>query len=204
MMANQIEYEQPSLPKEYTQLQYLESPIVNGYGKCYIDIPVKAPAKVIITLQSTVEQSTYTIPIGYNSNYFGCIFLCYKDDYYAIHKDQKFSVSVRDKATVSLTFDIDNNKNRCIGVINDQVLQVYSSSLQSTSRNFVLFSNSLSVNNSANFCGKIFSCKFLSLEGKELCNLIPALRIADSKPGFYDTVSGQFFINQGQGDFIYN
>jgi hypothetical protein len=34
-------------------------------------------------------------------------------------------------------------------------------------------------------------------------NLIPALRIADSKPGMYDLVSGQFFVNQGTGEFTY-
>lgn len=35
-------------------------------------------------------------------------------------------------------------------------------------------------------------------------NLVPMLRVADSKPGFYDTVSGQFFMNKSvNGEFTY-
>ena len=33
-------------------------------------------------------------------------------------------------------------------------------------------------------------------------NLIPCLRKSDNKPGMYDTVSGEFFTNQGTGEFI--
>ena len=40
-------------------------------------------------------------------------------------------------------------------------------------------------------------------KGIAVCDLIPALRIADSKPGMYDLVTGQFFTNKGTGEFIY-
>lgn len=33
--------------------------------------------------------------------------------------------------------------------------------------------------------------------------LIPALRIADSKPGLYDTTDNVFYTNQGTGEFLY-
>ena len=33
--------------------------------------------------------------------------------------------------------------------------------------------------------------------------LIPALRVADSKPGLYDTANNAFFTNQGTGEFLY-
>jgi len=32
---------------------------------------------------------------------------------------------------------------------------------------------------------------------------IPALRISDSKPGLYDAVNDEFYINQGTGEFLY-
>ena len=40
-------------------------------------------------------------------------------------------------------------------------------------------------------------------DGELVRDLIPALRIADSKPGMYDLVSRQFFVNQGTGEFSY-
>lgn len=35
----------------------------------------------------------------------------------------------------------------------------------------------------------------------EKLHLYPALRIADPKPGIYDTVNHQFYTNQGTGEF---
>lgn len=32
---------------------------------------------------------------------------------------------------------------------------------------------------------------------------IPALRLSDNKPGLYDIVNDQFYVNQGTGEFIY-
>lgn len=37
---------------------------------------------------------------------------------------------------------------------------------------------------------------------KDRINLIPAVRKSDSKPGMYDLISGEFFTNQGEGEFI--
>lgn len=34
-------------------------------------------------------------------------------------------------------------------------------------------------------------------------DLTPVLRVADNKPGLYDTVNNVFFINQGTGEFLY-
>lgn len=39
--------------------------------------------------------------------------------------------------------------------------------------------------------------------GELVRDLIPVLRIADSKPGMYDLVTDQFFVNQGAGEFSY-
>jgi hypothetical protein len=36
-----------------------------------------------------------------------------------------------------------------------------------------------------------------------ISHFIPALRIADSKPGLYDIVNGQFYTNAGTGEFQY-
>ena len=42
----------------------------------------------------------------------------------------------------------------------------------------------------------------ISKGGTLIRNLIPCRRKSDNKPGMYDTVSGEFFTNQGTGEFI--
>ena len=32
---------------------------------------------------------------------------------------------------------------------------------------------------------------------------IPSLRVSDNKPGLYDTVNNEFYVNQGTGEFLY-
>lgn len=48
---------------------------------------------------------------------------------------------------------------------------------------------------------KTFSSKMIK-SGIVIQNLIPCRRKSDNKPGMYDTVSGEFFTNQGTGEFI--
>lgn len=40
--------------------------------------------------------------------------------------------------------------------------------------------------------------------GNLTMQLIPALRIADSKPGLYDVVNNDFYTNAGSGEFLYS
>jgi hypothetical protein len=53
------------------------------------------------------------------------------------------------------------------------------------------------------FTGVIGKFKLMDKDGKLKLNLIPVLRVADLKPGMYDLVSGQFFVNQGTGEFVF-
>lgn len=39
--------------------------------------------------------------------------------------------------------------------------------------------------------------------GETIRNLVPALRSSDGKPGMFDTVSKNFYVNQGTGEFLY-
>lgn len=50
--------------------------------------------------------------------------------------------------------------------------------------------------------GRIYEYIY-GVNAEERIHLIPALSIANSKPGMYDLVSGQFFVNQGTGEFGY-
>lgn len=46
-----------------------------------------------------------------------------------------------------------------------------------------------------NYYSKIYS------DGKLIQHLVPALRVADNKPGMYDLVGKTFFVNSGRGEF---
>lgn len=50
--------------------------------------------------------------------------------------------------------------------------------------------------------GKVYSLK-VSKEGTLLADFVPCYRKADTKPGMYDLVTGNFYVNQGTGEFLY-
>lgn len=51
--------------------------------------------------------------------------------------------------------------------------------------------------------GKWFGIKVFDNEGNQRLCMVPVLRLSDSKPGMYDSISSQFFTNAGGGEFIY-
>lgn len=55
---------------------------------------------------------------------------------------------------------------------------------------------------SLNFTGRIYSVT-ITKGNSVLGNYIPALRLADNKPGMYDTMTGNFLTNAGTGEFVY-
>lgn len=52
------------------------------------------------------------------------------------------------------------------------------------------------------FAGKILGFQAERSE-ETIRNLVPALRSSDGKPGMFDTVSKNFYVNQGTGEFLY-
>ena len=50
---------------------------------------------------------------------------------------------------------------------------------------------------------KIYNCIFYDIDENIIHHYVPVLRTLDNKPGMYDKVTGQFFTNQGTGDFTY-
>lgn len=51
--------------------------------------------------------------------------------------------------------------------------------------------------------GKWYGIKVYDESEHLRLDLTPALRVADNKPGLYDTINNVFFINQGTGEFLY-
>ena len=55
-----------------------------------------------------------------------------------------------------------------------------------------------------NYPNVIYACKLWNpTTGALVRNYIPALRISDDKPGLYDNVNGEFYVNGGTGEFLY-
>ena len=52
------------------------------------------------------------------------------------------------------------------------------------------------------FAGKILGFQ-AERSAETIRNLVPALRSSDGKPGMFDTVSKNFYVNQGTGEFLY-
>ena len=141
--------------------------------------------------------------------------LAYKDKsigYSLYGKSAGSGISIDNKVDVTLTIEVNpedtpssNNKVKVIGTMQiGDIVKTYKGGSQFANNFIYLFSGGSSVSShSWNFVGKIFKCKITELNGEVLGHFIPALRKSDSKPGMYDLVSGQFFTNQGTGEFSY-
>ena len=216
MMANQMVDDKPSLPKEYVELEYIESPSVNGYGRCIIKTQLTYRNIIIhATIQGNTSQANpYTIAFGGFQDNVPMTLLAYKDDSYgySLYKvDYGSGISINEKVDVTLTIEVNpdvepvDNKYACIGTMQiGNIVKTYKSTKLFANNILFLFSGgSSAATNPWNFIGKLFRCKITDLQGNILRYYIPALRIADSTPGMYDLVTGQFFTNQGTGEFLY-
>lgn len=209
MMANQID-DKPSLPKEYVQLEYLENLPNPTYGRCIIDTGINSSnTRVIMKAQGTSCNYTYMLPIGYYYDYSGSGIFCYKDTKgWSLDSDSTSYTSIpyTDVVNIDVVFRIDPT-NSSLGTINNVPVNYTRSNKLSVSTlklfHCVGILSDYS-NRNYGFIGKIFYCRIEDADsGTVLGEYIPALRIADSKPGMYDLATGKFFVNQGTGEFTY-
>jgi hypothetical protein len=157
--------------------------------------------------QGTTCNYTYMSPIGYYNDYSGTGVFCYKDTKgWGLGSTSYTSISYTDVVNTDIVFRTDPT-NSSSGTINNVPVNYIRSDKVSVSTlklfHCVEVLNNYSKKNYG-FIGKIFYCRIENADsGIVLGEYIPALRIADLKPGMYDLVSGQFFVNQGTGEFTY-
>lgn len=65
-----------------------------------------------------------------------------------------------------------------------------------------LFTYNFRGKNTQSIIGKIKSCS-ITINNDIVRNFIPCYRKSDNKPGLYDTVTKEFYTNQGTGEFLY-
>lgn len=213
---------QSPLPPEYRQLEYLES---TGTQWIESGIPMRMDDTHEIELFATIELTAFNGDdyfIGgngtVNNNNSRITPLCWYDninpieplvvaniyDGYDAHGTALLSgfnagINIKRKYHVFLGL-----RDRYIEVDGDRKVQ-YTTSVPSydTGYTFPIFGRrwrSTTVT-AIPYC-KLYYLKLI--QGTEVYEYLPALRIGDSKPGLYDILHNQFKVNQGTGEFLYN
>ena len=190
------------LPSGYRQLEYIEST-----GTQYID-----------TGMSPNPTSVFDIDFQYTSgnygdvNYFGC------EDYNSIYCRIYWRTNLNPQYIGVLYSDNNNIQGwrQSSGYTDRHLWHLESNNMQfddvivlttntvthSTNLHFILFASN--INGSIRNHSKARLYYFEGQDSNIHKKLIPALRIADTKPGLYDIVNNQFYTNNGTGEFLYN
>jgi hypothetical protein len=195
MMANQID-DKPSLPKEYVQLEYLEATgtqyiLTNVYPNNTYTFDTKLKFTMLgnvipwgvrsVGSSTTVDSQCY---LNYNSSSVNKNIMLYST---ATNSSKNYNTGER--PLLANIYDFRN-----MWVVDSMIQMTYP---------VMLFG----LNNIGTLSASVGKCRIYRWtaysKGIAVCDLIPALRIADSKPGMYDLVTGQFFVNQGTGEFTY-
>lgn len=203
-MANQID-DKPSLPKEYVQLEYLEFT-----GTQWIDTRITPVLSDEIEFECIVKQHSASQWAIFGSGdgsviwvFIGSLFRGTLIGGYYKYFESGVARLSNNITQYTDTLNIIECKNDGYFYVNG--VKYYST--PNPFNDFVL-NTPLYIGTRGNktqfFTGVIGKFKLMDRNGNFKLNLIPALRIADSKPGMYDLVTGQFFVNQGTGEFGYS
>lgn len=195
--------EQRNLPDGYTQLEYIEST-----GTQYIDTGVTTPAS-----NSTVtkfEANVAYVSSAANQRNFIAGYKDYTHGHYCEFRNDKFGFSngsigyYSPTLTAETPYDVtmqingSNNVQLGINIGGTDYTKSFTQYQGDTMGQFVLFMLDSSYISKGL---RMYSAK-LTINGTLVRNMIPVRNNATGKYGMYDTVSGQFFTNQGTGDFV--
>ena len=200
-MMSQTQRE-PRLPAEYQEVEYLEA---TGTQAFFTDVPIQDNLTVD-SVQTFNGGDNYLFG-GYTSAGFRICF----NGYYSSRLQSSYNgyygweVVTSDNATkyhVVLT----QRYGEQIGYVNGN--HVFSSKKTGTPEpsgdGYAVAFGQRNASGTINqwYSGKVYSLK-VSKDGTLLADYAPCYRKADTKPGMYDLVTGNFYINQGTGEFIY-
>lgn len=203
MMANQMG---SRLPSDYIELEYLEST-----GTQYIDTGIKGN-------QDTKVEIKYYYYTTSSSN--GRIFGSRSRPLFHEFVIGTFNGAISDNTNYFVGYGYSSGENLTLSpvkinewftIIHDRTTHSvnginypynYTYKTFETPQNLKIFGfdNAGSIGNPS-----IGRCAYVKIWSNNIIirDFIPVLRKSDSKPGMYDLVSGQFFVNQGTGEFSY-
>lgn len=200
-MMSQTQRE-PRLPAEYQEVEYLEA---TGTQAFFTDVPVQDNLTVD-SVQTFNGGDTYLFG-GHNgkglqscfNGYWGSKIQCSYSGYY------HWGIVNSNNTTIYHVILTQQNGNQT-GYVDGRLLldgKRTTSGNTSSGANAVAFGQrnpSGTINQW--YKGKVYSLK-VSKDGTLLADYVPCYRKQDTKPGMYDLVTGNFYVNQGTGEFIY-
>jgi hypothetical protein len=194
----------PILPKEYTQVDYIQSS-----GTQYIDTGFKPTpnTKIETTFQFnqvTPTQQRIFANASYEDN--GLVFAFY------ISGQNNFAWACQNDAGNWVAFGLqaDTNKhiftidsmNSIVSIDNTQK-EITSTRTNNSNQTMLFFADKTRDFNPRNFAGgKLYNSKIYD-NGILVRDFIPCYRNSDNVVGLYDMVNNEFYTNQGTGVFTY-
>lgn len=187
-------YNKITLPKEYVEVEYLEST-----GTQWFDIDVFVDNSLRVELDILYRNINDMSPFGFLDEPPSYRFSLYTNStniFVGIGKSEN-------QKDYPCTIKIDNRYNIKAfsgGVyINDKLYSAIGDVDLNINSNhkFRIFGRYSNSTYTKKFIGRIFFFKVFNQY-----DLIPCYRKSDNKPGMYDLISGEFFTNRGEGEFI--
>ena len=193
MMAYQ-QSDQPSLPKEYAPLEYLKATGTQWINLGKLGYDNRLSVDVHMEPTTTTTCVLFGCGINNNVNGFSIVITNHSSSNHRFD-GQKLTMNVYvNKRTI---YTLDKN-----GIEFDNRFYAWNSAPYYFETEGDVYLMGYNSSNNYTSKGLLYKCEIFKNDIL-VQNLIPALRIADSKPGMYDLVSGQFFTNQGTGEFTY-
>ena len=200
-MMSQTQRE-PRLPAEYQEVEYLEA---TGTQAFFTDVPIQDNLTVD-SVQTFNGGDTYLFG-GYNGKGLQACF----NGYYNSKLQSSYSMYYfwgnvnHDNKTIYHVVSTQKNGEQ-IGFLNgSQVLSDTRTTTGDVSAGeyAVMFGQRASSGEINQwYRGKVYSCK-VSKGNDLLADYVPCYRKQDTKPGMYDLVTGNFYVNQDTGEFLY-
>ena len=181
---NPSELEQRNLPKEYTQVDYIESSGTQYIDTGYTISTLGQQYKALIDCQYTNLPTSNKILIASDVNaWCGAT-----SNYYGVGGEYVSNTLVTERALIDVSFG-----SQTIFKINNETI---TKPIVNQLGNVILFGINPYYSNV-----KIFSCKLYNASNTLVRDLIPCYRNSDNEIGMYDLVNNQFYTNAGTGTF---
>lgn len=191
--------EEHVLPSEYQRVEYIEST-----GTQYIDTDHLPTSSTRMVIDCAITPASFGDWAEHGTSGSDTFAMGAHNDliYYGLDS-QDISTGVTHTSGRRYVYDL-NNYNTTYQVY-DTVsrqfvvdIQISSYTASATHTIYVFRYNG----GSSQFCpSKVYSCQIYE-SGTLVMDMVPCYRKSDDEPGLYDLIGGEFYVNQGSGDFI--
>lgn len=190
------------LPDEYQEVEYLES---SGGQYIVTDIPQKSGFRAkyeieIISHINDTQQIFAALNVNGNAIYYPYASSGKWYYGYGVAKNTGVSVVAHNRYTIDAVLAVGEQTVKVDDVIIASGTNTLNINLAHTMHLFA----SNNVQNPRYAYARIYNFTVENSQANRLvANYIPCRRKSDSKPGMYDLVTRNFYVNQGTGEFLY-